>query len=137
MPAAHNTAILLDTDSVFHGVDRVAEGPAPLPPLRIGMRLTYEEATGGAWVEQDETVVRYDWDDLRFSVSWKAYCFRRRGRAGAPVQEHTRRSDPRAGHGRPPRRPAARGRLEGDMPGGTDLALLLIDEYVRFPAAAA
>src|SRR5215475_3880857 len=42
VPAAHNTAIILDTDTVFHGVDRVLEGETPLPPLAIGMRLTYD-----------------------------------------------------------------------------------------------
>jgi nucleoside-diphosphate-sugar epimerase len=26
LPVRHNTAVVLDTDSVFHGVDRVAEG---------------------------------------------------------------------------------------------------------------
>ena len=35
----HNTAILLDTDTVFHGVDRVAESRVPMPDLKPGMRL--------------------------------------------------------------------------------------------------
>jgi hypothetical protein len=136
VPAAHNTAILLDTDSVFHGVDRVAEGPAPLPPLRIGMRLTHEEGDRWRVGEEDETVVRYAWDDLRFSVSWKAYCFPDESSRRA-MQEHTddltraQVMDALLGDLR------HRGRLGGDVPGGTDLALLLIDEYVRFPAPAA
>jgi len=136
VPAAHNTAILLDTDSVFHGVDRVAEGPAPLPPLRIGMRLTYEEGDRWRVGEGDEAVVRYDWDDLRFSVSWKAYCFPDESSRRA-MHEHTddlTRAQVMDALLDDLRR---RGRLEGEVPGGTDLALLLIDEYVRFPAPAA
>src|SRR5262249_28629314 len=39
IPAAHDTAVVLDTDSIFHGVDRVAESETPLPSLAIGMRL--------------------------------------------------------------------------------------------------
>jgi len=37
---AYNTALLVDTDSVFHGVDRVAPGDAvELPELKPGMQL--------------------------------------------------------------------------------------------------
>ncbi|HKA30304.1 MAG TPA: hypothetical protein VKH82_13060 [Candidatus Binatia bacterium] len=135
VPPAHNTAILLDTDSVFHGVDRVAEGWSPLPPLRIGMRLTFEN---GGWRvgAGDETVASYAWDDLRFSVSWKGYCFPDEA-SQRIAREHTDDltrdqimrtllADLRL-----------RGRLGDTVPGGTDLALLLIDEYVRFPAPTA
>src|SRR5207244_3389582 len=38
-PVRFNTAMLLDTDSVFHGVDRVDERAQPLAELRPGMRL--------------------------------------------------------------------------------------------------
>ena len=72
-----NTAIVLDTDTVFHGVNRVADVAAEdLPRLRPGMTLDY---TGGdTWIVHDadqNEVIRYDWSELRFSVSWKAYCF--------------------------------------------------------------
>jgi len=43
LPVKHNTAIALDTDSIFHGVDRVTEGETPLPALERDMRLTFEE----------------------------------------------------------------------------------------------
>lgn len=78
-PVAHrvrfNTALLLDTDTVFHGVDRVAETAAPVERLMPGMRLHF---TGDRqWVLRDgeREVNRYAWEDIRFSVSWKAYCF--------------------------------------------------------------
>jgi hypothetical protein len=76
-PVRFNTAILLDTDTVFHGVDRVAETAEAVDRLKPGMRLRF--AGDGAWHVEDAegtAVARYDWRDLRFSVSWKAYCFR-------------------------------------------------------------
>jgi len=135
VPAAHNTAVLLDTDSVFHGVDRVAETSVPLPPLEIGMRLTFEG--GNAWRVgfSDDAVIRYHWDDIRFSVSWKAYCFadERERRA---VEEHTDDLTRDEILARLLADLRARGRLGDAVPGGTDLALLLIDEYIRFPPPA-
>ncbi len=139
LPARHNTAILLDTDTVFHGVDRVAETATPIAPLEIGMRLTYEGNERWRAGDRDETVAEYHWDDLRFSVSWKAYCYadeaeRRMVAAGADDLRRGQIMDALLADLR------RRGRL-GDpgepLPNGHDLALLLIDEYVRFPAPAA
>jgi hypothetical protein len=135
LAAAHNTAVLLDTDSTFHGVDRVAETAAPLPPLAIGMRLTFEGGERWRVGFGDEAVVRYDWDDIRFSVSWKAYCYADEAERRM-VEEHTDDltrvqiidtllADLRR-----------RGRLGTTLPNGTDLALLMIDEYIRFPPPA-
>jgi hypothetical protein len=156
-PARHDTAIVLDTDSVFHGVDRVAE-TRPLPPLRPGMRLVFEPAARGAgrWrvgPPGAEALAEYGWDEVRFSVSWKAYCFADAAEQRAAA-EHTDdlelpfildslvadlRRRGRLG-------PA---RLDGKELGGKDLggkefggealdeealAQLLVDEYVRFPA---
>ncbi len=135
VPAAHNTAIVLDTDTVFHGVDRVTEAAQPLPPLEIGMRLGYQGDDRWRVGFGDETVVRYHWDDVRFSVSWKAYCFADEAEKRAAF-EHTDDLT------RPQIMEALladlrrRGRLDGDVPNGTDLALLMIDEYIRFPPPA-
>jgi hypothetical protein len=134
LPARRNSAVLLDTDSVFHGVDRVAGDLAPLKP---GMTL---HADGGRrWSVRDaddHALVSYDWDQLRFSVSWKAYCFADDAERTAwrthgddlalePILDRLV-DDLRA-----------RGRLTGKRPPLTDLALLLIEEYVRFPPAQA
>jgi hypothetical protein len=67
----HNTAVLLDTDTVFHGVDRVLGNEAPLADLKPGMRLRHEGDR--RWSVDD--AARFDTDELRYSVSWKAYCF--------------------------------------------------------------
>ncbi len=78
-PVAHavrtDTALVLDADSVFHGVDRVASAVNEMAPLKPGMALEF--AGNGEWAIRDggEDVGRYRWDELRFSVSWKAYCF--------------------------------------------------------------
>jgi hypothetical protein len=81
-PARYNTAILLDTDSVFHGVDRVAETSEPVDRLRPGMSLVHEGE--GLWSIRDgERVVgRYPWSALRFSISWKAYWTKRSAARG-------------------------------------------------------
>src|SRR5437667_12058490 len=39
---SHNTAVVLDTDGVFHGVDRVAGDDSSLASLRPGMRLRHD-----------------------------------------------------------------------------------------------
>jgi hypothetical protein len=134
LPARHNTAVVLDTDTVFHGVDRV-RGDAPPPPFRPGMRLVFED---GAWrlFEGGETLGRYRWDEVRYSVSWKAYCYedeaeRRRAEAHEDDLELAHVLDVLE---RDLRR---RGRLDGARPAEDEFALLLIDEYVRFPQPAA
>ena len=129
-----NTAILLDADSVFHGVDRVFDPVEQMAPLKPGMRLDF--AGDGAWVvhDGDREVTRYAWEELRFSVSWKAYCFtdaheQRAWRHHAADLTLDFVVDRLVGDMR------ERGRIEGEVPANPDLALLIIDEYIRFPAA--
>jgi len=135
LPARHNTAILLDTDSVFHGVDRVREQAAPLPELRPGALLVF--AGDGRWqIERDgEVVARYGWDDLRFSISWKAYCFADEAERRM-VEEHaedlhrdqvieTLLDDLRG-----------RGRFGADRPPDHELALAIIEQYIVYPPPA-
>ena len=124
------TAILLDTDTVFHGVDRVGSD-APLAPLQPGMQLVCDGP--GRWsLRQDDAVVAsYAWDELRFSISWKAYCFA----DAAERRAWAEHSDDLALDTILDRLVAdlrARGRLT-TRPDPTDLALLLIDEYIKFP----
>jgi len=73
--AQFNTAIITDTDSVFHGVDRVAEQQHAPPPFKPGMKL--HPLGKGKWQLRDgeEPVNDYHWQEMRFSISWKAYCF--------------------------------------------------------------
>src|SRR2546422_9269680 len=73
IPARANTGIILDTDSVFHGVDPV-ESDSPLPAMRPRMQLRWDY---GRWlVHEGEAVgARYRRGEVRFSMSWKAHCF--------------------------------------------------------------
>jgi hypothetical protein len=134
--ARHDTAVVLDTDSVFHGVDRVAGPGDAEPPFVPGMELVCEGP--GAWrlVAGAETLGRYRWQDLRYSVSWKAWCYEDEAERRLAERHEddlalerildTLEQDLRA-----------RGRLAGPRPAEDDFARLLIESYVRFPAPAA
>jgi hypothetical protein len=138
LPARHNTAIVLDTDSVFHGVDRVGPPDTEPFPVEPGNVLTFEG--DGTWVLRsaaghDERLLELSWSDLRFSVSWKAYCFSDEAERDTwrdhaddltlEVILETLVDDLRD-----------RGVLAGGegRPSDRDLALLLIDTYERYPA---
>ena len=130
--AHHNTATVLDTDTVFHGVERVGPAGAELPPLGVGSTLS--AAPAGRMELRDaggELVSTYAWDALRFSVSWKAYCFADE-RERDTWRDHSNDLtldvvlDALA---------ADLGRRRGtDAPiAGPELGIQLIDEYIRFP----
>jgi hypothetical protein len=135
VPVKHNTAVILDTDSVFHGVDRVAERDRPLPALQPGMRLSFEG--DGSWRvgHGDQALERYRWGEIRFSVSWKAYCYADDAERRA-AREHT--DDLTRPHALETIRDdlRRRGRSEAGQDDPRLLALAIIEEYVRFPAAA-
>jgi hypothetical protein len=131
----HNTAVLLDTDTVFHGVDRVEE-TVPLPPVRPGAELRFDRATGD-WnlsSEAGEPLATYRFGELRFSVSWKAYCYEDASDRERVLRHEddlqlasildTLERDLRE-----------RGAMTGPRPADHDFALLLIDRYIRFPAS--
>jgi hypothetical protein len=128
--------MVLDTDSVFHGVERIADVAVDdLPRIRPGTTLDF---TGDrVWslhsVDGDE-IARYDWPALRFSVSWKAYCFRDEHERDS-WREHSDDLTVDVILDRLVDDLRARGRVDGEVARDADLGLLLIDEYVRFPAA--
>jgi len=133
-PAVHNTAILLDTDSVFHGVDRVTEQKGDMPALRPGMALEFAGSDAWTLEDGDRTVARYTWDDLRFSISWKAYCYPD-PEAHRIAREHTDDLTRERAVDLLVSDLQARGRIQ-DRPDDTLLGLTIIDEYIQFPAAA-
>jgi hypothetical protein len=138
-PMAHrvryNTALLLDTDSVFHGVDRVAETAEPIAPLKPGMRLARQ--ADGRWEVSDgeRSVARYRWEDLRFSISWKAYCFADEAERRAWA-EHRDDLSAEAVVERLLADLRARGIVGAEAPRGNALVDLLIDTYVHYPPVA-
>jgi hypothetical protein len=132
----HNTAVVLDADSVFHGVDRIASELPEIAPLRPGMRL--EPAGGGRWVVRDGdiTAADYAWDELRFSVSWKAYCFTDEDEQRT-WREHADDLGLEVVVDRFIEDLREHGEISGDVPQDPTLALLIIDTYIHFPAPAA
>jgi hypothetical protein len=135
VPVRHNTAVLLDTDSTFHGVDRVGGERGPFPKLRPGMRLTFEGK--GTWRAGpgDEALARYRWGQIRFSVSWKAYCYADEAEQRM-VEEHTDDLTREQILDALLRDLRERGRLGAALPDETQLALTMIDEYIHFPPPA-
>lgn len=131
-----NTAMVLDTDSVFHGVERIAEVPAgELPPLRPGMTLEHDDAD--SWLVRaanGDVVTRYRWDELRFSVSWKAYCFRDTAERDA-WRAHADDLTIDIAVDRLVDDLHARGLVALDVARDERLGQLLIDEYIRFPVS--
>jgi len=134
-PVRANTALLLDTDSVFHGVDPVAATDAPVSALRPGMQL--RALGGGRWAvfDADRRVTSYRWEELRFSVSWKAYCFRDAAERKAWFG-HDDDLTVTAVVDRLVEDLRERERL-GDRPPDRELVEILIDEYIHFPNSAA
>lgn len=133
-PVRFNTALVFDADSVFHGVDRIASNGDEIAPLKPGMHLLHDG--GERWkvlAEDGATVIaHYDWRELRFSVSWKAYCFadeaeRDAWRAGGDDLSLDVVVDRLVDDLRD------RGLVGDVVPGNPDLALLLIDTYITFP----
>jgi hypothetical protein len=127
----HDTAVVLDTDTTFHGVERVAGDEASLAHLRRNMRLRHEGDRRWTLRSKDgDAVVELGTDDLRYSVSWKAYCF-------ADDAER----DAWATHADDLTLDAILERLLDDVgeprpARDEDLGRLLIDRYIRFPQPA-
>jgi hypothetical protein len=131
--ARHNSAVVLDTDSVYHGVDTVGPPDVEPPEVEPGDLLRFVD---GHWVldRSGRTIAVYDWSDVRFSVSWKAYCFadeaeRETWRTHTDDLSMAFILDTLLDDLR------QRGVLgQTERPADRDLALLLIDTYERYPA---
>jgi hypothetical protein len=81
-------------------------------------------------------VVTYPWHALRFSVSWKAYCFRDERERDA-WRDHDDDLTLDAVLDRLVEDLAARGRVDEHVTRDAQLGLQLIDEYVKFPLPSA
>jgi hypothetical protein len=132
----HNTAAMLDTDSTFHGVDRVLGDDSQLRALEPGMRLHHEGE--GRWTVRSpdgQVVSRWTTDEIRYSVSWKAYCFADEAERVAWA-EHSDDLTLEVVLDRLVADLCDRGVLDSPDHGLADAELgkLLIDTYIRFPA---
>lgn len=138
-PCTDNTALVLDTDSVFHGVEKVSGEDSPaLGQIDRHTRLVPDGH--GRWSLRCgpqgklREVASYQRDELRVSVSWKAYCY-------ADRAERDHRDSPEGALTLPVvidmlvEELMARGRLTRKDHGLSDeeLGMLIIDEFTRFP----
>jgi hypothetical protein len=100
------------------------------------MRLAFDG--DGSWSvrDGDSAVAGYRWDELRFSISWKAYCFADEAERDA-WRTHTDDLSLDATLATLVEDLRSRGRITGDTPASRDLALMIIDEYIRFPPSVA
>ncbi len=132
----YDTALVLDTDSVFHGVDRIADVAATdMPRLRPGTTLeAIGDHTWSVRAANGEESARYRWDELRFSVSWKAYCFRDAHERDT-WREHRDDLTLDAILDRLVDDLRARGRVADTVKRDRALGEVLIDEYVAFPVS--
>ena len=132
MAATHNTAILIDTDQVFHGVERVTPKTF-FPEIDKGATLTFKGDNNWSLANPNgEEVAHYTWADLRYSISWKAYCFKDEVEQEKWATKsddltleqilQTLESELRD-----------RGVLSGARPEPTAFAQLLVDTFIRFP----
>jgi hypothetical protein len=132
-------AVALDADTIFHGVDRVGALEQAAPKVVPASKVIH--LGEGRWsLERPDTsgpveVSRYTSEELRFSASWKGCCF-------ADAEERDRwdchSDDLPTGTiiGTLTSELVARGRLAQDAEiSNDDLGRLLVDEFVRFPAA--
>jgi hypothetical protein len=132
IPAAHNTAIIIDTDEVFHGVERVIQSNRSLPVVTAKTRLHYCGNGGWQLRENDTVLSTYDWPELRYSISWKAYCFKDEHEEAA-WREGT--NDLAVDFILDQLEAALRscGTLDGPRPEPTQFALMLVKNFVHYP----
>ncbi len=136
IPARFNTAVVMDTDSYFHGVDRMKEHDGPIPELMPGMKLVFEG--DGMWRigPADAPLARYRWDEMRFSISWKAYCFQDEAEREA-WRHHTDDISQQQVVDTLVADLRKRGRLGSSLPDDqAELAITIIDEYIKYPPPA-
>jgi hypothetical protein len=121
----HNAALVLDADSVLHGVGRVGADVAA-PTLPGGSTLSQLDRR---WrlVDDGRDVGNWSEDEVRYSISWKAQCFADAAERRA-VAEHSDDLD----------YDTIMTRLTRRLPRAIDLcagalAHALVDAYVQFP----
>ena len=84
----------------------------------------------------ERVVGSYRWPDLRFSISWKAYCFADESERRAWA-EHRDDLTVDAVVARLVEDLRQRSIVGAEVPAGNELVDLLIDTYVPYPVAAA
>jgi hypothetical protein len=132
-PARHNRALVLDTDSVFHGVDRVLGDETALHRLVPGSTLRHRPRTGWSLERDTGPLAAVGETELRYSISWKARCFADPTERRA-VENRTDDLDFGYVLRSLTAELVARGRLAATArPSEEELAGLMISEFIHFP----
>lgn len=128
-PAGENTAIVIDSETVFHGVARVGGPDHPAPPSQAGMEIAH--VGDGRWVVSAASgvVAEYASSDIRLSAQWKARCH-------APGDEEREPLSRTFAEARLIDDLRKRGVIDDSDPDDTQVALAMIQTYVRFPQAS-
>lgn len=128
----HDSAVVMDTDSIFHGVARVGGDESDVTKLRRGMQLVPGDDVCEVLDADGALVTSYRPDEVRFSVSWKAYCFSDEDDRARWARHD---DDLSLGHILAELEADLReqGALEGARPEPDEFGRLLIEHYVRFP----
>eukprot|EP00747_Dinoflagellata_sp_TGD_P029389 gnl/TRDRNA2_/TRDRNA2_133883_c0_seq2.p1 gnl/TRDRNA2_/TRDRNA2_133883_c0~~gnl/TRDRNA2_/TRDRNA2_133883_c0_seq2.p1 ORF type:complete len:412 (+),score=56.04 gnl/TRDRNA2_/TRDRNA2_133883_c0_seq2:59-1237(+) len=145
-PTHANTALLLDTDNVFHGVDPVGSRDIPSPVVSKSCILQYVGA--GRWAvatpevdEAQRSLVqgfdRLSWSSLRMSIQWKAYCWRDEQERRIALEEHSDDLHPEDAYEMLLRELLRRRRARGDEEMRTDdpelACAALCEEFIKVP----
>lgn len=134
--ARHNTAVLLDTDTAFHGVERVVPAVQDLPAITRDTRLHH--VRDELWVLQQgpDVLAEYTWNDLRYSISWKGYCFPDAARHALWQEERDLLTIPEV-LARFESDLGAQGLAQPSQMSADDRAELLVRHYIKFPGGTA
>lgn len=134
IPAVNNSAILVDTDRIYHGVERVGQPLPDLPPIGQQTRLHF--CGDGRWQLREgvSVLAEYEWHEIRYSISWKAYCFAdkadcKRWQDGSDDISLIQAIDILE------RELRERGTLSGTRPGPDEFAKMMVDAFIQFPGA--
>ena len=136
--AALNTALVLDSDSIFHGVELLPGCDDAIGQIDANTRLVPKG--NGHWLlrcgapGQLETVAVYSSEELRLSLSWKAYCFADEAECHART-DSTDALTTEAILEMFVDELVVRGRLDSHdhALSEEELGMLIIDEFIRFP----
>jgi hypothetical protein len=140
-----NTGIVLNGCRALHGVRRfpARSGAQDLPPLPKDADNTVEFVDGHWELRRDGALIRrYNETDVRVSLVWRAHCFssteerqRWRDELARAQQEGRSELDPYVVLDELLDELRKRGRLSQDAPRPSprDLALMLMDEFIRYP----
>lgn len=141
---ASGSVVMLDADTIFHGVDRVMGDDSAMRSVGRGSKTRLVNNGNRSWSlridpgddEPDETssLFGYQSDELRFSASWKAYCFEDEA-ARLAWADHADDLPGEVIMDALLAELCERGALMSTDHGlsDTDLALVMIDTFVQFP----